>query len=166
MPELTPPRLEQFAVLLARDVDPVEAAGDVGFDHSTTRERAARLARERAKRADVKARVVELRRQLHRHNVSIDSLTFEYEEARQMALQAEQPSAAVAATTGKAKLHGLDKSEQINIDNRTVQVMGDVELARRMTMLLERGVNAVDEMPAMTTLSPDYAEYANDQDVI
>lgn len=48
-----------------------------------------------------------------RHNVSIDSLTEELEQARGLALQTEQPSAAVSATMGKAKLHGLlvDKSE-------------------------------------------------------
>ncbi|EOJ6040665.1 terminase small subunit [Cronobacter sakazakii] len=46
-----------------------------------------------------------------RHNVTIDSLLAELEEARQKALRAETPqsSAAVAATMGKAKLTGLDK---------------------------------------------------------
>lgn len=46
-----------------------------------------------------------------RHNVTVDSLLKELEEARQAALGAETPqsSAAVAATMGKAKLTGLDK---------------------------------------------------------
>ncbi|WP_105624034.1 terminase small subunit [Cronobacter malonaticus] len=46
-----------------------------------------------------------------RHNVTVDSLLAELEEARQKALNAETPqsSAAVAATMGKAKLTGLDK---------------------------------------------------------
>ncbi|EOX9034731.1 terminase small subunit [Enterobacter hormaechei] len=46
-----------------------------------------------------------------RHNVTVDSLLAELEEARQAALGAETPqsSAAVAATMGKAKLTGLDK---------------------------------------------------------
>ncbi|EKK3977712.1 terminase small subunit [Cronobacter sakazakii] len=46
-----------------------------------------------------------------RHNVTVDSLLAELEEARQKALSAETPqsSAAVAATMGKAKLTGLDK---------------------------------------------------------
>ena len=46
-----------------------------------------------------------------RHNVTVDSLLAELEEARQKALSAETPqsSAAVAATMGKAKLVGLDK---------------------------------------------------------
>ena len=64
--------------------------------------------------ADVKitARLAELREPImQRHNVTVDSLVFELEEARQAALSAETPqsSAAVAATMGKAKLCGLDK---------------------------------------------------------
>ena len=64
--------------------------------------------------ADVKitARLAELREPImQRHNVTVDILVFELEEARQAALSAETPqsSAAVAATMGKAKLCGLDK---------------------------------------------------------
>lgn len=64
--------------------------------------------------ADVKitARVAELRKPImQRHNVTVDSLVLELEEARQAALSAETPqsSAAVAATLGKAKICGLDK---------------------------------------------------------
>ena len=64
--------------------------------------------------ADVKitARLAELREPImQRHNVTVDSLVLELEEARQAALSAETPqsSAAVAATMGKAKLCGLDK---------------------------------------------------------
>jgi hypothetical protein len=53
---------------------------------------------------------------MRRHNITIDSLIDELEEARQLALKGEpesgtRPSAApaVAATMGKAKLCGLDK---------------------------------------------------------
>ncbi|MCK9466100.1 MAG: terminase small subunit [Thiopseudomonas sp.] len=64
--------------------------------------------------ADVKiaARLAELREPImQRHNVTVDSLVLELEEARQAALSAETPqsSAAVAATMGKAKICGLDK---------------------------------------------------------
>lgn len=47
-----------------------------------------------------------------RHNVTVDSIVAELEEARQMALNAATPqtSAAVAASMGKAKLYGLEKS--------------------------------------------------------
>ena len=44
-----------------------------------------------------------------RHEVTIDSLTKELDEARALAYKVKQPSAAVSATLGKAKLHGLLK---------------------------------------------------------
>lgn len=62
--------------------------------------------------AKVALRVSELQGEIkQRHNVTVDSLIAELEEARQSALGAETPqsSAAVAATMGKAKLTGLDK---------------------------------------------------------
>jgi phage terminase small subunit len=62
--------------------------------------------------AKVALRVKELQGEIkQRHNVTVDSLLAELEEARQKALGAETPqsSAAVAATMGKAKLTGLDK---------------------------------------------------------
>lgn len=62
--------------------------------------------------AKVALRVKELQGEIkQRHNVTVDSLLKELEEARQAALGAETPqsSAAVAATMGKAKLTGLDK---------------------------------------------------------
>ncbi|EPU1130239.1 TPA: terminase small subunit [Klebsiella oxytoca] len=57
-------------------------------------------------------RIKELQGEIkQRHNVTVDSLLAELEEARKAALAAETPqsSAAVAATMGKAKLVGLDK---------------------------------------------------------
>ena len=61
--------------------------------------------------ADLKvtARVIELQEVAReRHRITIDSLTSELEEARKNALAEKQSSAAVSATMGKAKLHGLD----------------------------------------------------------
>lgn len=48
---------------------------------------------------------------MERHEITVDTLLAELEEARQAALGAETPqtSAAVSATMGKAKLLGLDK---------------------------------------------------------
>lgn len=60
----------------------------------------------------IATRVAELQGEIkQRHNVTVDSLIAELEEARKAALSAETPqsSAAVAATMGKAKLVGLDK---------------------------------------------------------
>ena len=60
----------------------------------------------------VQARIAELREVvMERHQITIDTLLAELEEARQKAMNAETPqaSAAVSATMGKAKLLGLDK---------------------------------------------------------
>ncbi len=71
-----------------------------------------RKAKELLDHVKISARVRELQGEIkQRHNVTIDSLLAELEEARQAALTAETPqsSAAVAATLGKAKLTGMDK---------------------------------------------------------
>lgn len=62
----------------------------------------------------VAKRVLELQeRHQKRHDVTIDSLTKELDEDRQLARDNVQPSAAISAVMGKAKLHGLgsDKVE-------------------------------------------------------
>ena len=41
--------------------------------------------------------------------VTVESLTKEFEEDRQLARELDMPSAAIAATNGKARIHGLDK---------------------------------------------------------
>ena len=71
-----------------------------------------RKAKELLDNGKIAARVAELQGDIkQRHNVTVDSLLAELEEARQKALNAKTPqsSAAVAATMGKAKLVGLDK---------------------------------------------------------
>ena len=54
--------------------------------------------------------------------VTVSSLTEELEEARALALQEGQPSAAVSASMGKAKLHGLlvDKAELAGKDGGAI----------------------------------------------
>ena len=42
-----------------------------------------------------------------RHNVTIDSITAQLDEDRALARNEKQASAAITATMGKAKLHGL-----------------------------------------------------------
>lgn len=60
------------------------------------------------KNGNVAVRVAELQQMhQHRHMVTVDSLTEEYEEARRLALSDRQYSPVIAAITGKAKLHGL-----------------------------------------------------------
>ena len=58
----------------------------------------------------VSLRVLELKADhRERHNMTVDDLIKELEEARQMGADTESASAMVSATMGKAKLLGLDK---------------------------------------------------------
>lgn len=69
-------------------------------------------ASELLKNGKITVRLEQLRKEHKlRHNINIDVLLLELEEARIAALTAENPqsSAAVGATMGKAKLLGLDK---------------------------------------------------------
>ena len=75
-----------------------------------------RKAKELMDNVKIAARVAELQQSLvKRHEVTVDSLMLELEEARTAAMGATNPqsAAAVAATMGKAKLAGLliDKVE-------------------------------------------------------
>jgi hypothetical protein len=45
---------------------------------------------------------------------TVERAEAEYEEARQLSIKLNQPSAAVSATTGKARLYGMDKDNQTN----------------------------------------------------
>jgi len=46
---------------------------------------------------------------LKRHEITVDSLAAEYEEAKQLALKIERPEAAIKAIDGKARITGHDK---------------------------------------------------------
>ncbi len=81
------------------------------------------------KKDKVRARIKELRNRLvEKHEVTVESIAQELEEARTMALKAFTPQAgaAVAASMGKAKLYGLitDKAEI----KQTVEVLTDTQL--------------------------------------
>ena len=78
-------------------------------------------AKELLKNGPITVRVKELQAKAEaRHDITVDSLLKELEEARTAALAAEtvQASAAVNATMSKAKLLGLDKQiiEQTNVN--------------------------------------------------
>lgn len=92
--------------------------------------------------AKVALRVKELHAKVvERHEITVDDLIRELEEARSIAMAGErqQPAAMVAASMGKAKLLGLivDKAENKN-DNRTT-VLFDAEQVKRMAGALLRG---------------------------
>lgn len=84
---------------------------------------------------DVAARVKELQEAgAERALVTIDSLTDELEEARAIAVAEKQSSAAVAATMGKAKLHGylVDKKQVTGPRGGPVQI-ADLSRLKGMT---------------------------------
>ena len=124
--ELTP-KQERFALAYIETGNASEAyrqAYDAGnMKPETIWARACEL----LKNSKVAARVSAIqKRHRIRHEVTVDSITTELEEARRMALDTTQPSAAISASLGKAKLHGLitDKA-QINAE---VELTGKVSI--------------------------------------
>lgn len=102
MPVLKNARHERFSQALAQGLSADEAYAEAGY--KPHRGNASTL---RANQ-NISSRVAEIQgRAAERAAVTIQSLTDELEEARAMALAEKQSSAAVAATLGKAKLHGL-----------------------------------------------------------
>ncbi|WHP06773.1 terminase small subunit [Acinetobacter corruptisaponis] len=62
------------------------------------------------KKGEIRARISELQAEhKERHNLTVDDLIDELEEARQLAKESENASAMVSATMGKAKILGFDK---------------------------------------------------------
>jgi phage terminase small subunit len=57
--------------------------------------------------------------------VTIESLSDELEEARALALKVEAPAAAVSASMGKAKLHGLDINKHEHSGDIYVTISSD-----------------------------------------
>lgn len=101
-----------------------------------------RTAKEQLDNPKIAARLAELKAaHVERHEITVDDLIRELEEARSIAMSGErqQPAAMVAASMGKAKLLGLivDKAENKN-DNRTT-VLFDAEQVKRMAGALLRG---------------------------
>ncbi len=74
-----------------------------------------------------------------RHDVTVDSLTDEYEDARDLAMSSKQPSAAISATSGKARLHGFDKQESVQVNVQQNVQLTKLELARRVVGILQLG---------------------------
>lgn len=106
-------REEKFCRLIVEGVGQSDAYRQAGYKSDAMKaETLHRQAKRMMDKPKITARLAELREPIvKRHNVTVDSLMVELEEARQAALGAETPqsSAAVAATMAKAKLCGLDK---------------------------------------------------------
>ena len=88
-----------------------DAYGTENMSDESVKANAWKLAHEHA---GVGSRIGQLKaRALRRHDVSVDTITIELDENRAVALEERAAGAAVQATMGKAKLHGLliDKKE-------------------------------------------------------
>jgi len=82
-----------------------------------------RKAKELTDKVKIAARIKELQAaHAQRHNVTVDSLTAELNEARHKALEQENPMAMIAASMSKAKLHGLlkNKVEVNSVDHAAI----------------------------------------------
>lgn len=127
---------ELFAQAMASGKTQVDSFVEAGYPPERARSKAHRI----ASRDDVKRRVEELQHlQARRHNVTIDTLIEELEEARAVATQEGQSGAMVSATMGKAKLLGfLDKQGEPT--EKAVVIMGSNEAARRIAFMLRLGI--------------------------
>jgi phage terminase small subunit len=109
MPVLKNAKHERFAQWLAKGKTATEAYAEAGYKPHDSN--AARL----SGNDRIQARLAELQdRASIRVEVTVESLSAELDEARALALKGQQPSAAVQATMGKAKLFGL------GVENRKV----------------------------------------------
>jgi hypothetical protein len=114
---------------LAKGQSADKAHVEAGFKQN--RHNAAALAREE----HIVTRVQELQAvNAEKAGVTVQSLTDELEEARAIAIAEKQSSAAVAATLGKAKLHGLiiDKKQHAGPNGGPIQV-ADLSRLKGMT---------------------------------
>ena len=131
------PKQEAFALAFVETGNAAEAyrrAYDVRAAtlHSTIYSAASRLLAD----PKIAARVVDLQRQAASLSLYTVKAAFdEYEAARKLAISEANPSAAVAAVTGKVKLFGLDqpqriKSELSGPDGGPIPIAADEAFAR------------------------------------
>lgn len=132
MPVLKNARHETFAQGLAKGKSASEAYALAGF--KPNQPNASRL----ISKDMVRARVAELQSKVaEKVAVTVDSLAVELEEARAIAIKEKQPSAAVSATMGKAKLFGLGSENRkvsgtiqvVTITAKQLDALTDDELA-------------------------------------
>jgi phage terminase small subunit len=119
---------ENFCLSYIQTDNASEAYRKAGYSKNmsdkTVNEAASRL----LKASKVVARLEELRKPIiEKHNVTVESILKELEEARQLAMLPDingkaQPSAAVSASMGKAKLAGLIVDKQQTEGSLTLTV--------------------------------------------
>ncbi len=115
MAALTNTRHELFSQGLAKGKSQTQAYIDAGYSPNGADVSSSRLM---LGNASINKRVKELKeRAAIKVEYTIEDMVREYEEARQVAIQNDQPAAMVAATTGKGKALGiLIEKSQSNIN--------------------------------------------------
>ena len=99
------PKQQRFVEEYLVDHNATQAAIRAGYSPKT----AYSIGHENLKKPEIAAAIAAGEARLRRKmEVTVQSLTEELEEARALAMENGQASAAVQATMGKAKLHGLD----------------------------------------------------------
>lgn len=148
MPALKNPRHERFAQELARAADTAAAYRSAGYqsEGSAAEAAASRL----LQNATVAARINELQttpeNALTVPEVTTARAIIEFEEARKLALENGQASAAVSATLAKAKLAGLFAKKPESTTKRAVGFDGNYnEAARRIAFLLHLAVEETSD---------------------
>ena len=80
----------------------------------------------------VSSRVTELQQQVaKKFEVTVESLTRELEEDRQLARELGQPGAAISALNVKARIHGLDKQIMSNDPDNPMPATINVNVVRK-----------------------------------
>lgn len=123
MARLKDPRYERFANLIVEGCTSVEA-----YDAIEGKGRSPANASRWRNNKLISARIDELRdRAARKHEVTVDSLVDELEEARTMAQGLDQPAVMIQATVAKGKLFGLF-SERVRVTSE-VTVTARVDLS-------------------------------------
>lgn len=136
MAELTlTPKQERFCQLYIELGNASEAYRQ-SYDADSMNENSVnRKAKELLDHGKITARLDQIRKQHQtRHNLTVDDLLAELEDARKMALDTKiqekpQVAAAVSATMGKAKLLGLDK--------QVIEHKGEIEIKTLASLIDE-----------------------------
>ncbi len=111
---------QRFAEEYVVDHNATQAAKRAGYSPRTAYSQGQRLLKHVEVQTAIAAEQARLRRKME---VTVASLTAELEEARTLAIANGQASAAVQATMGIAKLHGLlvDRSEVTTTDDLSLE---------------------------------------------
>lgn len=129
MPPLDNPRHERFAQELAKGKSASEAYVEAGYKENQARSAASRLL---STNVSIGQRVAQIQaRASDRVEVTLSSLMAELEEARELAISLDQPSAAVSAIKEKAILAGIrvEKSERKNVNDARELTDNELEAA-------------------------------------